>query len=98
MSCLQYIQHRYPLLRTAGPCTFGAEDSFRRNVMRKCQRPTEISTRIKNAAITEASPASVSIVRPIDSPRDRVECVAESPATRSIEGDMAGVIVSNVYM
>ena len=51
--------------------------------------------RITNAAMAEPIPASVSMARAIDSPRDRVECVIESPATRSIDGNKAGDIVSS---
>jgi hypothetical protein len=34
------------------------------------------------AAIEDISAASMSKASPIDSPRDKVECVAESPTTR----------------
>ena len=45
-----------------------------------------------DAARAEHSPASVSNARPIDSPRDRVEWVSESPTTRLADGDKAGAI------
>jgi len=51
-------------------------------------------TRMIDAAKAEKSPASVSRARPTVSPRDKVERYSESPATRLMEGNKAGAIVS----
>jgi hypothetical protein len=52
-----------------------------------------------DAAIVENSPAAVLKATPIDSPRDRVECVSESPVTRSIErNDPSSIILIGGYL
>jgi hypothetical protein len=55
---------------------------------------TERTTRTTEAAIAEPSPVAVAKARPTDSPRDRVECVTESPVTSLTEGNTAGNIVA----